>query len=157
MDERRGVWVQMAAFCEKVLEDKDGVLSLIRVVDRFFVPDLPEEVHPEGATGLQTFAVIAFKSDGPFGPARLEMHHRPPGGPQLQMKPVDIHMRGGVEGAQLRAELILPLTRESIGTHWFDVVIDGRILTRLTLEVQLRPGSGEQAAAEGGAGAAATQ
>jgi len=32
--ENTGPFVSVAAFCENVIEDKSGVLSLIRVVDR---------------------------------------------------------------------------------------------------------------------------
>ncbi len=30
-----GPFLQMAVFCEKVLQERDGVLSAIRIVDRF--------------------------------------------------------------------------------------------------------------------------
>ena len=30
----RGPYIQVAAFCERVLQEADGVVSLIRIVDR---------------------------------------------------------------------------------------------------------------------------
>ncbi|MGH9740926.1 MAG: hypothetical protein ACRD51_01105, partial [Candidatus Acidiferrum sp.] len=43
-----GPYLQMACFCEKVLNEKDGVLSIIRVIDRLTVnasgPDSPEQM-----------------------------------------------------------------------------------------------------------------
>ena len=39
-----GPHVQLAAICEKVLEDKDNVLSLIRVVDQVTQPAMGDEV-----------------------------------------------------------------------------------------------------------------
>jgi len=32
---RSGPYVQVAAFCERVLEEKDGVLTAVRIIDRF--------------------------------------------------------------------------------------------------------------------------
>jgi hypothetical protein len=32
-----GPHIQIAAICEKALQEADGVLSLVRIIDRFFV------------------------------------------------------------------------------------------------------------------------
>lgn len=79
-----GPWVQMALFCERVIEEKDSVLSIIRVVDRVIHaptgPSLPDMMPPfayqlslaitlkaGGATGRST---IAIESEGPDGLTR---------------------------------------------------------------------------------------
>lgn len=48
-----GPWLQTAVFCENVIEDREGVLSLIRVVDRVIIQavggtpptEMPETEH----------------------------------------------------------------------------------------------------------------
>ena len=45
-----GPYLITAAFCEQVIEDKSGVLSLIRIVDRMYItaqgPNAPDEMPP---------------------------------------------------------------------------------------------------------------
>lgn len=45
-----GPYVQVAAFCEQVLQERDGVYSLIRIIDTVtqhsMGPDAPEQMPP---------------------------------------------------------------------------------------------------------------
>ena len=50
MNQRTGPFLTMAALCRDVIEDKDGILSLIRIVNRVTArghgPDAKEEMPP---------------------------------------------------------------------------------------------------------------
>src|SRR6266540_5841503 len=77
----RGPYVQAALFCEKILREQDGAISIIRVIDRIThtvqAPDAPESLppltyplqmivmlKPGDATGRQTFSLTVVKPDG---------------------------------------------------------------------------------------------
>lgn len=60
-----------AFFCEKVLEQKDDVLTVIRIVDTFFVtipPNMPQEIKP----AIQLTGLLSFKKASPG--AEAEKH-----------------------------------------------------------------------------------
>jgi hypothetical protein len=58
-----GPYLQTAVLCEKVLQEQDGVLSLVRIVDRIIStalgPDPPEDMPP---VAVNLTAVIVLKS-----------------------------------------------------------------------------------------------
>lgn len=64
-----GPYLAMALLCEKVLREADGVLSLIRIVDRITVsfsgPDAPVQMPP---APVNLTLVVGFKSGFARGP-----------------------------------------------------------------------------------------
>jgi hypothetical protein len=40
-------YIPAAFLCERIIEDKEGVLSAIRIVDTFSTPKLPDEMHSD--------------------------------------------------------------------------------------------------------------
>jgi len=62
-DETGGPWLAMAVLCEKVIESKTGVLSVINVIDRIVIspggPQVPEQMP---TIPIQATAAIMFKS-----------------------------------------------------------------------------------------------
>lgn len=69
----RGPYLQMALFCDRVLQEKDGVLSVIRVIDRINVnvsdPAAPEQMPP---IPISTNLVVGMKSGGGQGKANVK-------------------------------------------------------------------------------------
>src|SRR5262245_45206440 len=74
-----GPYLSAAVFCEKVLGEKDGVLSAIRIVDRITVTASgtapPEKMPP---TNIQVTALVAFKSGFFKGSAEIKLVGRTP-------------------------------------------------------------------------------
>lgn len=57
-------YLAAAFFCEKVLEQKDDVISVIRIVDTFWVtipPNMPSDVKP----AIQITGLLSFKKATP--------------------------------------------------------------------------------------------
>lgn len=79
--ESRGPFLAVAVLCEKVLEEKDGVLSAIRMVDRIVQtaigPAAPEEMPP---VPVNLTALVCFKSGGGSGPTQPASAARGPVG-----------------------------------------------------------------------------
>jgi len=128
-----GPHVQAASFVDRVLHERDGVLSLVRMVDRVAVhapPDAPDEI-PEGATTKMTM-VIMLKSGEALGRHRVTIRPEQPSGLEGTPHGVEVYFEGGDRGANLIVELDVALVE---GLHWFRVELGDRELTRVPLRV----------------------
>lgn len=131
----RGPYVQIAAFCERVLREADGVVSLIRVVDVITHtergPNAPAEL-PEFHFPL--FLVITLKSGTARGRHEITIIPEQPSGETLQPITLSINMEGEGKGVNITSRIDLPYRME--GLYWFNVQFDQQVITRLPLEVR---------------------
>ncbi len=135
-----GPYLQCAAFCEKALQERDGVVSLIRVIDRIthLAPGNAPAELPEGGT-LQTTFVLMLRSGDAQGRIPVSITIEQPSGVQLPAQTVDVMFEGEDRGVNLILNLRTPAIE---GLYWFIVACDGRELTRAPLRVmyQRMPG-----------------
>jgi hypothetical protein len=138
MSEAPGPYVQTAVFCEQVLQEQDGVLSLIRIVDRIthsaVGPDIPEQM-PQVPINLR--AVITLKSGDSRGRHQVTIRPEAPSGQQLDPVTLPVLFEGEDRGVNLVVQLGLVVDQE--GLYWFDVLLGNRILTRMPLRVVYAP------------------
>ncbi len=131
-----GPYLQAALFCERVLDEKDGVKSLIRVIDRLMVqasgPEIPESM-PEIQRDL--VGVLMFKSGEAKGPVSITVTLTRPSG-LTEPNPIwqgSIHFEGGTRGNNLilsmRTRFIEP------GPYWYNVYIGDRLATKMSVEI----------------------
>ena len=131
----RGPYVQVATFCERILREADGVLSLIRVVDIITHPEhgpSPPEEMPEFHFPL--FLVITLKSGTARGRHNVTIIPEQPSGELLPPITVSVLLEGEGKGVNISSRIDFPYKME--GLHWFNVQFDGQIITRLPLEVR---------------------
>jgi len=130
----RGPHVNIAAFCEQVIEDKSGVLSLIRVVDRMNMvaqgPTAPEEMPP---AMLNWFLVITMKSGEARGSHSVKIEPELPSGIRLEPMIMSVHFEGGNRGQNVVSRLNMKL--EMPGIYWFRILVDDQFLTQIPVEV----------------------
>lgn len=127
-----GPYLAGALFCEKVLRESDGVVSLIRVVDRWTVRG-STEVMPQ--TLIQCTLVIMMKSGSFRGSGQLTLTPTAPSGKIM----ASIHLPVIFEGDDDRGiAVVAPMgfPAEESGVYWFDLVVEGQSFTRLPLRVQ---------------------
>lgn len=138
-----GPYLQMAVFCENVIEDRQGVLSLIRIIDRTTVtasgPEAPETMPP---TPLSGHMVLAFKSGWAKGSYHVKIRPKTPDQQDLPELTVPIHFEGEDRGQNL----ILPfrMVLEQEGLYWFEVYLNDSLVTRTPFRliyqrISLRP------------------
>lgn len=131
----RGPYIQIAAFCERVLREADGVVSLIRIVDRIthteMGPSAPEEM-PEVRYPL--FLVITLKSGTARGRREITIIPEQPSGETIQPITLSVNMEGESKGVNITSRIDFPYKME--GLYWFNVQFDHQIITRLPLEVR---------------------
>lgn len=131
----QGPYVQVAAFCERVLREADGVLSLIRVVDvvthteRGPNPprDMPEMRYPLNL-------VISLKPGRSRGRHDLTIIPEKPSGETLPSASMSVQMEGDARGVNVISTIDIPYSME--GLYWFRVNFDDQLLTRLPLQIR---------------------
>jgi hypothetical protein len=139
-----GPHVTVAALCEKVIEDKQGVLSLIRVVDQIthslVGADVPDDMPPFTITDL--VLVIMVKADQTRGRYSIKVRPNDPSGRDMPVMQTPIHLEPGHGGINL----VLPIQFrvELEGVYWFDILFSAgaghdRLLSRVPLQVMYRP------------------
>lgn len=132
--EAGGPYVQMAALCERVLEGKDGVLSVIRIIDRFTFtasgPSPPEEMPP-GTINITI--VIMLKSGFARGRFNLRIIPNTPSGKTLSGLGAGVLLEGDDRGANVVLSGQMHVKEE--GLYWFDVLLQEQLLTRIPLRL----------------------
>ena len=123
-----------AIFCERPLFEQDGVISVIRIFDRIFVPRVP---HPAEAA-IPLTLVLMFKGGGYKGKAKITILPRPPSNAERPKSEQEIQLP---EQANAGANLIatIPFTPNEEGVYWFEVFVNDELVTRTPLDVQVLP------------------
>jgi hypothetical protein len=132
MEPSTGPYVQLAAFCERVLTEQDGVNSLIRIVDRIYPLVQAEEGSPP-PTPYNLTAVIGLKSGRARGNHQLTLRPEAPSGLRLPEFSVSVLFEGEDRGINVLIPLAVPTDQE--GLFWFDVLVDQQLMTRIPLRV----------------------
>jgi len=135
-----GPYVSVAAICEKVLSEKDGLVSCIRFVDILNLNIHKEK--PEEPTGVR-FAVnafIAFKSGSFVGTKQCVLRLVTPSGKTGKLsagapKGYPVIFKGEGQGYNLILTIEIPASEN--GLYWFDVMLDDEVYTRIPLRINI--------------------
>src|SRR5574341_341076 len=108
MPERiEGPYLAVAVLCERVLEERDGVLSIVRIVDRLTTtiagPDAPERMP---ANPVNLTLLVGLKSGFVRGRHDIEIKIVDPSGRTLGKMPIPVLFEGDEDRG---VNLILPL------------------------------------------------
>lgn len=138
-----GPHVQVATFCEKVLIEQDGVISVIRSIDRFILSasaaaGAPAEL-PEGGI-LQTTLLIILRAGDAKGRHPVVIRAQQPSGAYLPDQSFDATFERDEHGVNLILNMALPIIE---GLYWCEVLVGERELTRVPLRIMYQrvPGS----------------
>ena len=129
-----GPYLQAAVLCEKVIEDKQGVLTLVRIVDRIIVSSASpsaSDVMPVTQVGLTL--VIMLKAGQARGGHMLAIRPEAPSG----LKGTELRLSILFEGEDRGNNVVLDAHYQAKeeGLHWFDVLLDSELITRIPLRV----------------------
>jgi hypothetical protein len=130
-------FVAVACFCEHVIEGKDGVLSIIRIIDSYHFT-LPTGEMPAGATpAIPLTALIALRSGDVAGTFNVRLVLRRPDGTTADVSPEGgwpIVFNGAEHGVNLTLQF--PLGVRGYGLYWFDLIWeDGVVLTSMPIKL----------------------
>lgn len=129
-----GPYLAAAFLCEKILQEKDEIVSIIRIVDRVTVtvPDAPfPETLPPVPLNLSAF--ISLKSGNARGRHTIKWRTETPAGIKLPEQLLSALFEGEDKGVNLILALNMIVDQE--GVYWFDVLLEDQLLTRIPLRV----------------------
>jgi len=129
-----GPFLSMAVFCEKVLQEKDGVLSAIRIVDRFIHTIVGVQAPDKMPSFKIEFSIlVAFKSGDAKGKQELKVTPIAPSGKELPGISLPILFEGAERGTNVNIGYALETQEE--GLYWFDVTLNGKSFTKMPLRI----------------------
>ena len=135
-DPRTGPFVRAALICERMLEEKDGVLTPVRVIDRFSVQAQGAEAPATMPPSKISFVIFVSLAAGDArGGTNLSLRLEPPSVTDARMLwegTLDFHA-----GPDQTQNLVLHtnVDARSAGLYWIDVLVEGRRATRIPLRV----------------------
>jgi len=146
---QEGPYLLAAIICEKVLVERDGVKSAIRIIDRVtrqaVGPSPPPEMEP---FDYEMTLLIRFKSGRARGTFNLEIQLVKPSGES----PTPMSRTILFEGEEDRGSDIVANMRikfDQIGIYWFNIILNGVRLTRIPFRVVYLPQVRQTSAASG--------
>jgi hypothetical protein len=135
----QGPYLMTATICERVLEERDGIKSAIRMIDRLtrtaVGPSPPEVMEP---FEYEFALLIRFKAGAARGPYELMVRLTKPSGESPPPIRETLHFEGEDDrGVDVNA--VMKLTFEQPGLYWFDVHLAGARVTRVPFRVIYTP------------------
>lgn len=130
-----GPFVQVACMCEQVIQDTEGGVSLIRVIDTLTHtsagPNPPRDLPP---FSFQMKLAVMLKAGAASGRHEIRIVPELPNGTTGPTVTVSIYFEGDEKGANIFAPLNFPFTLE--GLYWFEVFLEDTKLTSIPLRVK---------------------
>jgi len=132
-EESGGPYLNMAVICEKVLREQDGIMSVIRVVDRVTItppPDAPEQMPP---TSLNLMLAVVLRAGVMQGQMNVGLSFTTPAGIDNQIGSVPVLFEGQDRGVNLITNLNLTVGEQ--GLYWISIYLERQFLTRVPLRI----------------------
>jgi hypothetical protein len=124
--------VAVATLCEQILEEKDNVLSAVRVVDTYYV-DPPPDLPAGKVAGINLKLLLSLKSGDLMGSHEVRLVLRAPTGKSTEFHKQQIVLKGGEHGVNLKIRFAMPV--KEFGLYWFDVLYGDDVLTSIPLKL----------------------
>ena len=124
--------LRIGVLCERVLEEKDGVLSLIRVIDRLVITatgtDVPREIPP----GQAPVTALMSWING-LGNYEAKIHVEMPDGSSIESPTLPFYLDSLDKVQNHIVQMIIPIKR--IGNYWFNFLLGEEVKSRIPLHV----------------------
>lgn len=135
-EEIDGPFVTAAFFCERVLHEKDEVLSAMRIMDVLTLTGPgPFPGEPGGPEHIvyPLMALVMVRNGRGAGPAQLELRQFRANGQLGNVVPQAIEFGTPDQPTRIIQNVRLLITQQ--GLLWTEVRVDGRLLTRMPLRL----------------------
>ena len=138
-------YVTAAILCEKVLQEKDESISLMRIADRvqYRLEGAPKGVKPMVA--IQ--GLVSIKSGPVTGDHTVRLVIERPNGDRKEAHTQPVKLLGKDHGQNIILNIGLGV--EMDGVYWFDVEFDDQLLTRIPITITQLEAPGQNAPAKG--------
>ena len=130
-----GPYVQTACFCDVIIEDKTGVISLIRIIDTLTHTatgaNPPDDMPP---VPYSLKLVLMLKSGNARGRSNLRIVPELPTGETKEPFVVTTYFEGEERGQNVIANISFVFEVE--GLYWFNVYLDDQKLTAIPFRIK---------------------
>ena len=130
-----GPYLNAALLCEKVLQEKDGVNTAIRIIDQLNItaagPGVPQQIVPS----VVKFTILLVIKTGEMpGPCTIEIIVKKPDLTEAAKIARTVNLESpAYRGMNLKIETQLQV--DQVGLWWFEIFIRGIKRTRVPLNV----------------------
>jgi hypothetical protein len=132
---RDGPYLGMAILCERVLQEKDNVLSAIRIVDKIIQTTIgADSVEMMPPVTINLFAIISFKSGRSGGKYNFKLVSTTPSNEKMQEYTIPLVLEKNGKSANVIINLNLLVKEE--GLYWFDVLLNDKFITKIPLHIE---------------------
>jgi hypothetical protein len=129
-----GPYLKAAVICSDVIEGKDGVLSLIRIIDRLTIASTGPQPPAEPPVHKYPLKIVLmFVSGRAKGSTSVALRVERPDSSTHDVWSGTIFLEGEDRGANLVIGLEMEFRLE--GLYWFDVLLEGAGVTRMPFRV----------------------
>jgi hypothetical protein len=126
-----GPFVSIACVCQTPLQEGNGILSIIRVLDRIPVVGTTPQMQPQPLQNL--ILVVVLRSGILRATHKVKIVPIGPGEKTLPASEMSVLFEGDDRGPAIILPVSLVATEE--GLYWFDVYLEEQLLTRIPLRV----------------------
>lgn len=129
-------YVQIASFCQTVIPEANGTLSLIRLIDRFPVTGQTKQMQP---TTINLTLAVVLKAGNMTGASTVTIRPSKPDGSPMPPLNMPVLFEGMERGVGIITQMGLVVSEP--GLYWFDVLIEEEVLlTRIPLRILYQQG-----------------
>lgn len=131
MDESLPI-VTAALICERVLIEKDDVVSAIRIFDRLVYVPPPAGIEPGVARIPFMFLVMLKRGNAASRNHEISVAIKPPSGNESRAmpEPLKVEFAGEDPDAGVNLQIGIQLTPSEEGLYWIELMIDGQLSAR---------------------------
>lgn len=144
-----GPFLAVAAFCDNVMQDTDGTMSAIRIVDKITVniPAAAPATIPSESTKVPVvvWLLLMFKSGSAKGKRELALNVVSPSGKTGNVLKQQVVLSPEPSGG-INVKIHFSLGISEGGLFLVDVLMDGKLMTRMPLLVTVAREKAEAAA-----------
>jgi hypothetical protein len=132
-----GPYIAAAFFCDYCLEDKaDGAISAIHIIDRInLVVPSTWTPTPENNLAILLRGLILIKSGDMTGDHEMRLVMHTPKRERHELMKASMPFEGNEQGVHIRFNANLSIRTD--GLYWFDVLLSGKRLTRIPLQISI--------------------
>lgn len=130
-------YVTAALLCERVIQEKDESLTIVRIADRLQYR-LEGQGLPAGSKPMVNIqGLVGIKSGPVTGDHEIKIYVEKPSGERKEALNLPVKLMGKDQGQNIILNLGIGVDQD--GLYWLEVVFDGEVLTRCPLMITPLP------------------
>jgi|ERR1022692_2081742 hypothetical protein len=137
-----GPYLGAAVLCERAIQEADGVLTLVRMIDKITGTVVVPQGHDPNVMPpfmVSLTMVVMLRAGEARGNYTIKVRPETPIGTQLAPTELPVSLVGTSDAQGVNLLLNLNLGAQHQGLHWFDVLLDDELLTRVPLHIEYQP------------------